>query len=73
MYEIDRMQHEPPSEEEIQAYVSFSSAFIDQAESDGTLFDAITKWAPERVVAYQNAFLMFNAVTNPEAFGFEEE
>ena len=68
MYEIDRMQYEPPSEEEIQAYVAFSSAFMEQADSDGTLFEVITQWEPERTMAYQKAFLMFNVVTNPEAF-----
>jgi hypothetical protein len=72
MQDLDRTQHEPPPEEEIQALVEFSAAFIDQVDCDGNLFDAITTWRPERTVMYQQAFLMFNAVSNPEAFGFNE-
>lgn len=72
MQDLDRTPHEPPSEEEINALVEFSAAFIDQADCDGNLFDAITNWSPERTVVYQQAFLMFNAISNPEAFGFQE-
>jgi len=72
MYDIDRAQHEPPHEEEIEAYVAFSSAFMEQADLDGNLFDVITNWTPERIMAYQKAFFMLNVVTNPQYFGFED-
>jgi hypothetical protein len=72
MQEIDRSMHEPPSEEAIEALADFSAAFIEQVDADGCLFDAITRWSPDRVYAYQQAFFMLNVAQNPEAFGFED-
>jgi len=72
MYDENDMQDEPLCAEEIEEYVAFSSAFMEQAESDNVLFDVITSWSKERIVNYQRAFLMFNAVANPQAFGLED-
>ena len=72
MYDEDDMHDEPMDDQEIEDYVSFSSAFMEQADSDKVLFDVITGWSKERIVNYQRAFLMFNAVANPQAFGLED-
>jgi len=72
MYDEDDMHDEPMDAQEIEEYLSFSSAFIEQADSDNVLFDVITSWSKERIVNYQRAFLMFNAVANPQAFGLED-
>lgn len=73
MQEENRERNALYTEEEIESFVSFSSAFIEQAEIDGTLFEVITQWPAERTVMYQQAFLMFNAATHPEAFGIQVE
>lgn len=72
MKEVDRSLHEPPPEEAIDALADFSSAFIEQIDADGCLFEVITQWAPDRIYAYQQAFFMLNVVHNPEAFSDED-
>lgn len=67
----------PWSDEDIEGYAGFISAFMDSLEepftlgefNENPLFNAITQWEPERVIACQQAFFMINATMNPEAFG----
>ena len=72
---VDRQEFEPPSEEEINAYVAFSAAVIDNIELNGNLFEAITSWSRIRMMAYQQAFLTLNMATDPDSFniGFDED
>jgi len=72
---IDRQQDEPPSEEEIDSYVAFSSAVIENLDLNGSLFESITGWSRVRMLAYQQAFLTLNMATDPDAFdmGFYED
>ncbi|CAB4153313.1 hypothetical protein UFOVP621_89 [uncultured Caudovirales phage] len=73
MQDVDRRQHEPMDEEEIDFVVSFSSAFLEQADGNGHLFEVATEWSQERVMAYQQAFFIMNvAVNNPEIIGEQE-
>ena len=71
-FAVDRTMYEPPQQDEIDAYVGFSTAFMEQADAEGELFEVITQWEPARIVAYQQAFFTMNVVHNPEAFGFIE-
>ena len=72
---MDSQQFEPPSEEEIDAYVSFSAAVIHNIDLNGSLFEAITEWSQVRMLTYQQAFLTLNMATDPDAFdmGFDED
>jgi len=69
---IDRQQFEPPDEEEIEAYAAFSTAVMENIELNCSLFDAITNWSKERMIAYQQAFVMINAAIDPDSFGIED-
>jgi len=72
---VDRQQSEPPSEEEINAYVAFSGAVIENLDLNGSLFESITEWSRIRMMAYQQAFLTLNMATDPDSFdiGFDED
>lgn len=62
-YSIDRNQYEPPPGEVIEALAEFSVAVMEQADEDNLLFDMITKWSPERSVAYQKVLIMFETAS----------
>jgi hypothetical protein len=51
---------EPMTDEEIDSLAEFSVAVIEQAEDDNLLFEMITQWPKEKVIAYEQAFLMYN-------------
>lgn len=70
---VDRQQHEPLDEEEIDALVAFSSAVIENLDLNDTLFESITEWSGFRMRAYQQAFLHLNIMADPDSFGFYED
>jgi hypothetical protein len=73
MQYIDRSQHEPRSEQEIDAIAAFTNEFIEGLDLNDSLFDAITNWSPERIIACQQAIFMLHATLDPESCGFEDE
>lgn len=56
----DRHQYDPMPEHEIDDYVRFSVAVMEQAEQDNVLFDLLTEWDDERIVGYEKAYFMWN-------------
>lgn len=55
---IDRDQYEPPAEEIVNFLAEFSTDVIDQAEADGLLYEMITEWSQEKIIAYQKSLVM---------------
>jgi len=61
MYDpMDEPLDEHLTDEEIDDLTDFSVAVMEQAEEDNLLFEMITQWPKEKVIAYEQAFLMFN-------------